>query len=79
MQETETRLCDACGEMKTDVCFRPWNTFDGSEWEFLCASCATKKERAAKRDSMFLLGLAVIAFATMVMFSAYIFIVSILT
>ena len=37
------RKCEGCGEMKPDVKFRTWNTFDGSEWEFLCASCGKKK------------------------------------
>jgi len=41
------RECDGCGEVKPDVMFRAWNTFDGSEWEFLCASCAERKQQNA--------------------------------
>jgi len=41
------RECDGCGKVKPDVMFRDWNTFDGSEWEFLCASCAEGKQQNA--------------------------------
>lgn len=55
------RKCEGCGEMKSDVKFRTWSTFDGSEWEFLCASCGKKKSISYFSITLTLWGIATFA------------------
>lgn len=74
---TTKRECDSCGEMKPDVKFRTWNTFDGSEWEFLCVACAEKKQCSSNFCTKALICLGVLTFVSlMVAAVAFIIIIS---
>lgn len=68
--EIETRRCNECGDLKEDVCTRTWDTLDGPEWDFLCLSCAEKKERNSNLFTIFFIGWVIASFSLLMTLAA---------